>query len=93
MKRKLRKAAFYISVALVTLVFLIPVTLVREVLFPFGRGPRGYSGGGDGLPMGIIVVFVCLAMANRFVSFLFQAGGLSEERWSVLSHRPPRGLA
>ncbi len=93
MKRKLRKAAFYISVALVTLVFLIPVTLVREALFPFGRSPRGYAGGGDGLPMGIIVVFVCLAMANRFVSFLFQAGGLSEERWSVFSHRPPRGLA
>ena len=61
MKRKLRKAAFYISVALVTLVFLIPVTLVREALFPFGRSLRVAIPGAATVSQWVSSSFLCFS--------------------------------
>jgi hypothetical protein len=78
MRRALRKTAFHLAVLLLTVAFLIPAMVVLDRVTPVDSGDRLFPG--------LITIFLCVILADRLVSFLFRAGGLTEERWSVLDH-------
>ncbi len=79
MKNALLKTAFAFIVVLLTIVFLIPASIVRESIFPGGRGPDGLYRGGDGLLLGVMITFCCVWAANRIAGILFQKTRLSDE--------------
>ena len=70
MKRALLKTAFHVAVALLTLVMLIPLSLVLDAMFPMRPGPSGHYQG-DRLFQGILSISLCLYLADRVVSFAF----------------------
>ena len=88
MKRALLQTAFVSTVLLLTMVLLIPVSLIRESFFPLDGRPRPT---GDPLPLGIIIVFSCAWATNRVASLLFWKTHLSDERWSVFASRRSHG--
>jgi hypothetical protein len=80
MRQILLKTAFVIAVTFLALLLSFPAYLLPEALWPSERG-------GDRLLLGTVVLFACLYAADRIASFLFGRTGLSDTRWSVLSHR------
>ena len=86
MKRAFWKTAFVLSVSLVGLLLIIPATLVQRAVFPVYYDGSGLHGG-DALPMGGIVLGVCLCIADRSISRLFRLAGLADERWSIFQTR------
>lgn len=85
MKHALARTAFFLAVFFLTLVFLLPGSLLIDWLFPTRPGPTGHYGG-DRLFPGVIVMGLCVAFADRLTSALFLACHLSERRWSVFDH-------
>ncbi len=92
MRRAILKTAFFLSVLVLTLVFLIPGFLLMDWLVPMRPGPTGHHGG-DRLFPGVIVAGLCVVLADRIASFLFRAGRLSEGRWSIFDDRRRRRSA
>ena len=90
MKRALLKAAFHLAVFALTLVLLIPTSVVLNEIVWVRLGSRGDYHGGIGLLPAIVVLVLLVHLSNRVVSFLFRTSGLSDERWSVFDHRPRR---
>ncbi len=86
MKRAFWKTAFVLSVFLVGMLLLIPAALVQRAIFPVFYDGSGLHGR-DPLPMGIIVLGVCVCIADRSISRLFRLAGLTDERWSVFQTR------
>ncbi len=89
MKRALLKAAFGVSVVGLTLVVFIAGLIAFQAVCAIGGwGVRHYHGEGEVGMLSTIVVLVLLGNASdRIVSYWFYAGGLSDERWSVLRDR------
>jgi hypothetical protein len=84
MKTALLKTAFVVVVVILTIVFLIPVSILRDAMLPLGRGPDGLQRNVDTLLPGVLAVFFCVYLANRIASFLFWRTHLSDERWSII---------
>lgn len=84
MKRVFWRTAFFLSVFLVGMLLLIPATLVQRAIFPVFYDGSGLHGP-DPLPMGVIVLGVCLCIADRSISRLFRLVGLTDERLERLS--------
>ena len=78
MKRALLKTAFVLAVLLFGMILMIPVQFVID----------GYRG--DRLPLGVIGLGVCFAIADRSISSLFRLANFTEERWSVFRSRARR---
>lgn len=88
MRRALLKMAFYLTVLILTLLFLIPGRLAMDALFPGPRAPSGPQG--DVLFPGFLILSLSVILADRLISALFRAAGWTEGRWSVFSHGPRR---
>jgi hypothetical protein len=87
MRRALLKMAFVIAVVVLTIVFLIPATVVLDAMFPMGRTADGHYQSGDRLLPAIVAIALSISLSDRIVSFLFRVSRLTEERWSVFGHR------
>lgn len=85
MRRAILKTAFSLSVLVLTLVFLVPGYLAMDWLIPMRPGPTGHYGGDRMFP-GVLVMGLCVILADRITAALFLAGGLSDGRWSVFDH-------
>jgi hypothetical protein len=90
MKKTLLKIAFNVSVIVLTIVFLIPASLLFDAVLPIGYDAQGRLRSVDRLFPGILVIFACLMAANRIASFLFLSTRLTDERWSILENRRRR---
>jgi hypothetical protein len=90
MKRALLKAAFGIAVFGLTLAIFIPAVIAFQAVCAIGGWAAGrYRGeGGLGILLTIVVLVLLTNVSDRIVSYWFCAGGLSDERWSVLRDRP-----
>jgi hypothetical protein len=90
MKRALLKTVFAVAVFGLTLLILIPTVIAWQVVFATGRGAGGHyqTGAGPGLLPSIVILVILVTVSDRIVSYWFYAGGLSDERWSVLRDRP-----
>ena len=89
MRHALLKTAFALAVLVLTLMFLIPASLVVDGVFPMKPGPGGHYGG-DRLFPGVIAMGICVCLSDRIVAYLFRAGRLTEERLSVFDGRTRR---
>jgi len=90
MKKALLKTAFTASVLFFTIAFLIPAYLLLDAVLPIGYDTQGRLRSIDRLFPGLLVVFACLMLANKIISFLFWSAHLSDERWSILEARRSR---
>ena len=78
MRRAFLKTAFTLLVLGLGLVLLIPSMFRVESVF------HGNSGR---IVLGVVVVGICLAIADRSISSLFRRARLTDERWSVFKSR------
>jgi hypothetical protein len=84
MRRALLKTAFALAVCLLTIVLLIPASLLMDEVFPMSRRPSGPQG--DRLFPAMMALVLCLCVANRIISSLFRAVRLTEERLSIFDN-------
>jgi hypothetical protein len=90
MKRAILKAAFGVAVLGLTFAFFVPLVITFQAVCAIGGwGGRHYHGEGEvGMLSAIVVLVLLTNVSDRIVSSWFYAGGLSDERWSVLRNRP-----
>jgi hypothetical protein len=93
MRRTLLKMAFAVAVFVLTVLLVAPVMVGLQAVLVMRPGASGhYQGSGEGgLLLAIVVLVICATISDRFVSYLFWAGGLSDGRWTVLKDRPREG--
>ena len=89
MRRAVLRTAFFLAGLSLTLVILVPGYLLMDGLVPMRPGPTGHHGG-DRLFPGVLVVGLCVALANRVTSSAFLAVGLADGRWSIFDDRRRR---
>ena len=90
MKKALLKTAFIASVFVLTLVLLFPANLLLDAVLAGSLDPKGRLRRIDTLLPGIVLIFACLAAANRITSSIFWSAHLSGERWSIFEDRRRR---
>jgi hypothetical protein len=81
----LLKLAFNVSTMLLCFLLFLPVHFVLRALFEPPRGRRD-----TGLVLDMLIIFVCLGVADRVTSFAFRVTRQSDERWSIFSRGPRR---
>lgn len=84
----LKRTLFNITFLFVTLLFSIPILVLKEYALTVVPGPDGIYRGGDGLLPGLLAAFLAMILADRLVSTVFWKLGFTEDRWSAI--RRPR---
>lgn len=80
MHNTLIRAAFWIATLALAVAFLVPAQFLLETVLPSG----------DRLLVGTIVGGVCLAIAGRIASALFQVLRITDERLSIFGAQRQR---
>ncbi len=83
--RALRKLVFTILTLFLGLALYLPAHFVLQALF---APPSGW--GDSGLVVSMVGIVVCVWIADRITSSAFRFTRLTEERWSIFSHRSRR---
>jgi len=89
LKTAFSKTVFVLVVFGLTLVLLIPATLVFEALTPVIKDARGHVHDSR-IFTGLIASTACLVVSNRITSLGFRRCGLTDERWSIFQGRESR---
>src|SRR5262249_8701436 len=87
LKNPLLKATFILSILFLTAVFLVPASILLDLLTPAGRTPGGHYKSLDRGFLAVPLFALCLMVSNRIISALFLCAGLSGKRWSIFARR------